>query len=170
MSGTAGGAGRTVVIGIGNEFRRDDGVGPAVIGHLRGQVPAEVELAISDGDPVRLIEMWSGATLAVVVDAVRADPAKPGRIHRFVVDKPGSAGAAAASPGGPGAGQSASTHGLGLDEAIGLAVALGRMPERLIVHAIEAADTTQGTGMTPAVAASIGAAAAAVQSDLLAPP
>ena len=181
MSGTAGSsgdsggssprastAGRTVVIGIGNEFRRDDGAGPAVIGHLRGHVPAEVELAISDGDPVRLIEMWSGAALAVVVDAVRADPAKPGRIHRFVVDKAGSAGEAA-HPGGSAAGQSASTHGLGLDEAIGLALALDRMPERLIVHAIEAADTTQGTSITPAVSAAIGVAAAAVQRDLLAP-
>jgi hypothetical protein len=30
-------------------------------------------------------------------------------------------------------------------------VALDRMPARLIVHAIEAADLTQGTGLTPAV-------------------
>ena len=30
------------------------------------------------------------------------------------------------------------------------------MPGRLIVHAIEAADLTQGTGLTPPVAAAVG--------------
>jgi Ni,Fe-hydrogenase maturation factor len=33
-----------VVIGVGNEFRRDDGTGPAVIGRLRDRVPPGVEL------------------------------------------------------------------------------------------------------------------------------
>jgi hydrogenase maturation protease len=78
-------------------------------------------------------------------------------VHRFVID-----GAWRAS----GAGGSASTHGLGLDEAIGLALALDRMPGRLIVHAIEAADTAHGTQMTPAVAAAVGVTAAAVRHDL----
>jgi hydrogenase maturation protease len=166
----SGAGSRIVVIGVGNEFRRDDAAGPAVIGRLAGQVPADVELLISDGDPVRLMEMWSGASLAVVVDAVRADPASPGRMHRFIIEgtqEPASAGSeAAAERRGSSAGHSASTHGLGLDEAIGLAMALDRMPERLIVHAIEAADTAQGTGMTPEVAAAVGAVATEVRRDL----
>ena len=58
-----------VVIGVGNEFRRDDGAGPAVIGQLRDRVPAGVELVITDGEPTRLIEAWAGAALAVIVDA-----------------------------------------------------------------------------------------------------
>jgi hydrogenase maturation protease len=144
-----------VVIGLGNEFRRDDGAGPAVVARLRDLVPAGVELAITDGEPTRLIEAWTGAALAVVVDAVRAQPPQPGRIHRFVLDRPGA-----------GAGQSASSHGFGLDDAIALALALDRMPGRLIVHAIEAADLTQGTGLTPAVAAAVGPAATAILDDL----
>ena len=63
-------------------------------------------------------------------------------------------------------GWSASSHGLGLDDAVGLAVALNRMPGRLIVHAIEAADLGQGPGLTPPVAAAVAAAAAAVLADL----
>ena len=47
-----------------------------------------------------------------------------------------------------------------------LAVALDRMPARLIVHAIEAADLTQGPGLTPPVAAAVGAVATAVLADL----
>lgn len=151
-------AGRTVVIGVGNEFRRDDGVGPAVIAQLRGQVPTGVELMVSDGNPVRLIEAWRNASLAIVVDAVRADPPQPGRCHRFELDAVASVPAAAA--------RAASTHGLGLDEALGLARVLGRMPQRLVVHAIEAADLTQGTGMTPRVAAAVEAAASAIRHDL----
>jgi hydrogenase maturation protease len=53
-----------------------------------------------------------------------------------------------------GATRTASSHGFGLDDAIWLALTLDHMPRRLIVHAIEAAaDLTQGTGLTPLVAA-----------------
>jgi hydrogenase maturation protease len=143
-----------VVIGVGNEFRRDDGAGPAVIDRLRDLVPDGVELVITDGEPTRLIEAWTGATVAVVVDAVRAEPSHPGRVHRFVVDRPGAGG-----------GRPASSHGLGLDDAIALALALDRMPGRLIVHAIEAADLAQGTGLTPAVAEAVAVVAAAILDD-----
>jgi hydrogenase maturation protease len=149
------GSGPAVVIGIGNEFRRDDGAGPAVIGRLRGRVPAGVRLVVTDGEPTRLIDAWTGAALAVVVDAVRAEPPHPGQVHRFVVDRPGTQ-----------AGRAASSHGFGLDEAIALATALDRMPGRLIVHAIEAADLTQGPGLTPAVAAAVEIVALAILDDL----
>ncbi len=102
-----------------------------------------------------MIEAWGGAGLAVVVDAVLAEPGVPGRLHRLVLDQ---AGAGPASP--------VSSHGLGLDDAIGLALALDRMPGRLIVHAVEAADLSQGPGLTPAVAAVIDALVAAVLRDL----
>jgi hydrogenase maturation protease len=144
-----------VVIGIGNEFRRDDGAGPAVVGRLRGLVPPGVELVITDGEPTRLIEAWFGRALALVVDAVRSEPSQPGRVHRFVLDRPGV-----------GIARTASSHGFGLDDAIALAVALDRMPGRLIVHAIEAADLTQGTGLTPAVAEAVDVAVAAILVDI----
>ena len=149
-----------VVIGVGNEFRRDDGAGPAVVARLRDLAPPGVRLVITVGEPTRLIEAWAGAALAVVVNAVRAQrpgqgPPRPGTIHRFVVDGPGTR-----------TGRAASSHGFGFDDAIRLAVALDRMPARLIVHAIEAADLTQGPGLTPAVAAAVDAVATAVLADL----
>jgi len=150
--------GRAVVIGVGNEFRRDDGAGPAVVARLRGQLPDDVCLLVSDGEPTRLIEAWAGAPLAVIVDAVRAEPTVPGRLHRLVLRRADANVA-----------RSASSHGLGLDCAIGLAQALDRMPGMLILHAVEIADVGQGTGMTPAVAAAIDALAAAVLLDLGSP-
>jgi hydrogenase maturation protease len=146
---------RAVVIGVGNKFRRDDAAGPAVVAVLAGQVPAGVTLAVNDGEPTRMIEAWAGVPLAIVVDAVRGEPAVPGRLHRLVLDHP------AMGPGGP-----VSSHGFGLDDAVGLGRALGRMPGSLIVHAVEAGDLSQGAGLTPAVAAVIDTLAAAVLRDL----
>jgi hydrogenase maturation protease len=147
--------GRVVVIGVGNEFRRDDGAGPAVVTSLRGRVPPGVELLLTDGEPTRLIEAWTGAALVVVVDAVLADPPRPGRVHRFVLDRPLA-----------GTTRTASSHGFGLDDAVRLALALDRMPGRLVVHAIEADDLSQGQGLTPVVAAAVGDVARAVLSDI----
>ena len=110
--------GPVVVIGVGNEFRRDDGAGPAVVGRLRDLVPPGVRLVITDGEPTRLIEAWTGAALAVVVDAVRAQPPQPGTGPSF---RGGPAGHRQRD-------RTASSHGLGLDDAISLAVALDRMP------------------------------------------
>jgi hydrogenase maturation protease len=43
------------------------------------------------------------------------------------------------------------------------------MPGRLVVHAIEAADLGQGTGLTPPVAAAVDEVASAVLSDINGP-
>ena len=79
-------------------------------------------------------------------------------MHRFVLDRPLA-----------GATRTASSHGFGLDDAIRLALALDRMPGRLIVHAIEAADLTQGTSLTPLVAAAVDEVTGAVLSDISRP-
>ena len=85
-------AGPVVVIGVGNEFRRDDGAGPAVVARLRDLAPPGVRLVITDGEPTRLIDAWAGAALAVVVDAVRARVAPAG-------DGPSFRGRPAGGPG-----------------------------------------------------------------------
>ena len=150
-----------VVIGVGNEFRRDDGIGLAVLELLRSEVPASVRLVASDGEPARLMEEWAGADLAVVVDAMPPEPGPgadagvAGQVRSVVVDE-----VAAAPP------ARASSHGLGLGEAIGLGRALDRMPRRLVIHAVRVADCGYGTGLTPPVAAAAGEVAALVLADL----
>jgi len=141
-----------VVIGIGNEFRRDDGIGPAVAREVeRRGVRAE----ICDGDPVRLMEAWADADLAVVVDAVRCVPARPGRLHRTTV---------------PAAASAASSHGFGVPEAVELAGALDRMPARLVVFAVEVDDVAFGVGLSAPVADALGPAVDAVLAELGAEP
>jgi hydrogenase maturation protease len=40
-----------MVIGVGNEFRRDDGAGLAVVARLHDRVPPGVEMVLTDGEP-----------------------------------------------------------------------------------------------------------------------
>lgn len=135
---------RTAVIGVGNEFRHDDGVGPEVARRVAALNLPDVAVATTDGEPARLLELWAGTDVVVIVDAVRNDPGDPGRIHELVVDRPL-----------PGPSGSASSHGLGLGEAVELAVALGRMPRRMVVLAVEGTDFSQGVGLSPHVAAAV---------------
>jgi hydrogenase maturation protease len=132
--------GRIVVIGVGNPFRRDDGAGPAVVEALRHQVPDDTVLAVSDGEPSRMLDLWRGADTVVVVEAVRTRPARPGRLHTLSAVE-----AAAYST------ASASTHALGLGECLALAEALDRLPRKLVVHAVEASDVDLGTGLSKPV-------------------
>ena len=151
-----------VVIGIGNEFRRDDGVGPAVLARLRGQHLPGVRLADCDGETGRLLELWRDADLAIVVDAVRVQHPEPGRIHRRSLRHPAMAG------------RPASSHGSDLGAAVELARALGRLPRLLLLYAVEVADTSFGVGLSPAVAAAADrlageVAAAAAQASVRLP-
>ncbi|MEV5508203.1 hydrogenase maturation protease [Streptomyces orinoci] len=149
--------GRIVVIGVGNEFRRDDGVGPVVIARLReGALPAGTVPAVSDGDPGRLMGLWENAGLAVVVDAARAHPGCPGRVHRL---EP-AAGRVLARR------SAAGSHGLGLAEAMELSRALGRAPGRLVVYAVEGADTSLGVGLTEGVAAAVEAVVGRIHEEI----
>src|SRR4051812_7497360 len=104
-----------IVIGVGNPYRSDDGVGPYVVERLRAHGIPDNLLAESLGETTELIDLWDGADVAIVVDAVRCDPAHPGRVHRLTVcDPPGE--------------RSRAAHGLDLGEAVELARVLGRMP------------------------------------------
>jgi len=128
---------------MGNPQRHDDGVGPTVARRLAPLVEGEVELVVLDGEATRLLDAWDGADVAVVVDAVRSG-AEPGVVHRVQVGPDPVPHESAAS-----------THGLGLAEAVELGRALGRLPRQLIVYGVEVADTAAGAGLSPAVEAAL---------------
>ena len=48
-----------------------------------------------------------------------------------------------------------STHAFGVGDAVELARALGRLPERVVVYGIEGADFTAGAGLSTQVAAAV---------------
>jgi hydrogenase maturation protease len=137
-------AGGAVVIGVGNLYRRDDGVGPAVAARVAAALGPEdhpdVRVCEHDGEPAGLLDRWDGAEIAILVDSVRTGAA-PGTEHRIALDDIGALAAAG------------STHGLGIGEAFALARAVDRLPPTLVVYGIEAGDTGDGLGLGAAVAA-----------------
>jgi hydrogenase maturation protease len=132
-----------VLIGLGNPFRRDDGIGPALMTAVEPRLPPDVTLVTATRDPTVLLEAWADADLALVVDAAVHKPSTPGRIHRYTAGLPTDA---------PVAGNS---HGMGVSEAIRLATVLDRAPRRLVVLAVEVADVSVGHGLSAAVEAAI---------------
>jgi hydrogenase maturation protease len=166
VSSSQPGAAGAVVIGIGNPYRRDDGVGPALVAAVDRLRPPGVSSVVADGEPSALLDAWAGARLAVVVDAVCCAPSSPGRIHRTELAGPG-AGLAGRCAGAVGvSGAAASTHGLGVPDAVRLAEALDLMPARLVVLAVEAADIGFGNCLSPAVAACLPELTWAVLAEL----
>lgn len=144
-----------LVIGVGNAYRRDDGVGLAVAARLRGRVPPGVRVVDCEQEPSRLIDAWQGAGSALVVDAVESGAA-PGTLHRFD---------AAAGPLPAGVFRS-STHAFGVGDAVELARVLGRLPGRIVVYGVEGGEFAAGEGLSAPVEAAVEPAAQAVLDDL----
>jgi len=140
-----------IVIGVGNPYRRDDAVGLLVADAVARRGGHAVQ---SDGEPVGLVLAWEGTDLAIVVDAVVCEPSTPGRVHRTTVeDLPPTRGGA-------------SSHGLGIPDAVALATVLDRMPRRLVVYAVEAADVGLGVGLSDEVAQAVPALVDQVLGEL----
>jgi hydrogenase maturation protease len=125
------------VIGIGNDWRRDDGAGLEVARRLGG-----IQL---DGEPIGLVAAFAGDEDVVVVDAVSSG-AHAGTLHLYD---------AAAEPLPTDLFGSSSTHALGLAEAIEIARCLGRLPARVRVVGIEGARFDYGQGLSPEVEAAV---------------
>lgn len=137
-------ASRRIVLGIGNPDRGDDAAGRRVARLLRRMMPDEVDVAEHDGEATALLARLDGATAAYLVDAC-ASGAPVGTVHRFD---------ASAAP-LPQAAFGLSTHGFGLAEAVELARALGQLPARCIVYAIEGESFEIGAPLSPPVSAAV---------------
>jgi hydrogenase maturation protease len=136
---TPAGLDRLLVIGIGTEHRGDDRCGLDVVRRLRAVAPGSARFAECTGDITELLDLWSGAREAIVVDAIRSG--RPvGAVVRVEVP-----------PEEPPIVAPASTHGLSLAEAIGLGRTLGQMPPRLVIYGIEAGNLDMGDRLSPAV-------------------
>ncbi len=119
------------IICCGNRDRGDDAVGLLVADRLRELgIPA----LIHSGDPLSLMDAWTGADEVIVVDAA-VTGAPVGTIHRWNEPPPLTNAAAA------------STHGMGLAEAIRLGRQLCRLPSRLCIYGIEGNHFAMGARM-----------------------
>jgi hydrogenase maturation protease len=137
-------ASKTLVIGIGNEFRQDDAAGLIVAGRLGAEGVPGVEVLSHHGEGTGLMALWQGADKVVIVDAVTSG-AKPGTIHRI------HANSDAIPPGMT----AYSSHAFGLAEAVRLACDLQSLPAQLWIVGIEGERFAHGQDMSPLVADAI---------------
>jgi hydrogenase maturation protease len=142
-----------LVIGLGNDLRGDDAAGLHAVRRLaeRG-----VEVREEQGEAIRLLDTWEGRDAVVLVDTMRSG-APPGTLRRLD---------ASAQPLPAQLRGSSSTHMVALAEAIELARTLGRLPRRVVVHAVEGAQFAAGAGLSAPVAEAVPALADAVLAEV----
>jgi hydrogenase maturation protease len=142
-----------VVIGVGNSFRRDDGVGVVVAEAIAQRKLSGVQVVTDIGDPATILESWAGVRLAVVVDAAMGNGGEPGRIRRW-------------TPNEEPATNVVTSHTMGLTQAYALGEALGQIPDRLVILTVDIVDADYGVGLTPSVAAAVPGVVEAVLAEL----
>lgn len=131
---------KTVVIGVGNEYRGDDGVGLVVVRALDGKLPAGVEVVVQTGEATALMNAWVDATHLILIDAVAAQ-GTPGKTYRIDASETPL----------PVELFSRSTHDFGVATAIELARALGQLPPHVVVYGIEGQNFSAGAQLLPSV-------------------
>ena len=130
----------TLIIGVGNEYRGDDGVGLVVARRLRKSAPAHTRIIEQSGEGAALMEAWKNTGNVIIIDAVHSGAA-PGTVFRFD------------------AGEQAipvkffhySTHAFSVAEAVELARALHQLPARLTVYGIEGKTFEAGAALSAEV-------------------
>lgn len=134
-------SGTTLVIGVGNRWRRDDGVGLAVADGLALLSPSNVKVQHCEMDPLTLLDRDLGNQRLILIDAVHAQRG-PCRVYRFDGQKAPLERALTTS-----------SHSFGLAETIELGRRLNRWPNQMAIYAVEGWDFSHGKGLSPEAAA-----------------
>ncbi|KPK46959.1 MAG: hydrogenase maturation protease [Dehalococcoidia bacterium SM23_28_2] len=127
----------TLIIGLGNQYRRDDAVGLTVARYLKEQVPKHVRVLEASSEGASLMESWKDADAVILIDAVHSG-AEPGTLHRLDAHTQPM----------PSEFSHCSTHAFSAAEAIELARALGQLPPRLVVYGVEGKTFESGLGLS----------------------
>jgi hydrogenase maturation protease len=134
-------AAETLILGLGNLLRKDDGVGPRVVAELaRRSLPEGVTALDAGAAGLDLLALLDGPQRVIIVDA--ADMGRtPGQFVRFTPDEAQLIDSEEAF----------SFHAMGLAEALALARALGRSLPELVVFGVQPESLDWGEGLSPAV-------------------
>ena len=149
---------KTLILGLGNPFRGDDGVGPAVIAALNSQELSSDVVVLDGGTPgLETVLIWKGYQRVIIVDAADMGM-RPGSWRRFL---PGEAVLSV----GNGAVQG-TLHAAGLAEALALAEALEILPPELVIYGVQPANTGWSADLTGVVAAAVPVLCEAISAEI----
>lgn len=136
---------RTLILGLGNPLRGDDGVGPRVVAELlRRGLPDGVEAVDGGTGGLDLLYLLEGRERAIIVDAALLGR-NPGEFVRFTPEE----AHLVESP------VSLSSHTAGLADALALARALGRRLPEIIIYGVQPERMDWEEGLSPAVEAAL---------------
>jgi hydrogenase maturation protease len=125
---------KTLLIGVGNEYRSDDGVGLIVARKIYEKLIPSVTVKEESGEGAALMEAWQGFQNVIIVDAVSSG-AMPGTIFRIDANKETV----------PIKFFHYSTHAFSVSEAIELARVMNVLPPKIVVYGIEGNNFAAGT-------------------------
>jgi hydrogenase maturation protease len=128
-----------LLICLGNQFRRDDGVGHYIASHavLKN---APIQIIENSSSCIELLDSWNKKKLVILVDAVKSG-SHPGTIFRL--ESLGELDSFSIFP--------FSTHAVGLAECIALSKTLNLLPSDSVFFGIEGKDFGFGTELTDGV-------------------
>ena len=119
----------TLILGLGNSLRGDDGAGPAVVAALsQMDLPPQVELLDGGTPGLETVLLLQGYERVIIIDA--ADMGlEPGEWRRFTPDTAEIKSSENKLTG--------TLHAAGLAEALVLAAALDVLPGRLLIFGVQ---------------------------------
>ncbi|MGD2145919.1 MAG: hydrogenase maturation protease [Anaerolineae bacterium] len=146
----------TLVLGLGNPLRGDDGVGPRVVEELNHRGLPQGVTALDGGtgglDLLIVLEQWERV---VIVDAAELGR-EPGQFVRFTPDQVRLAAASSTF----------TLHNAGLSEVLALAAALERDLPEIVVFGVQPAQIGWGEGLSPAVETALSGLSNAILNEL----
>lgn len=143
-----------IVVGIGNPYRGDDGAGFAVIDGLEKSLSSSVKLLKLRGDIAELIDIFANYQTVYLVDACRSNEEQEDW-RRLDVQKE------SIKDENP----QTSTHGFGITQAISLAKNLDKLPDKLILYAINGNQYSISDVISPSVYASVNSVIKAILNE-----
>jgi hydrogenase maturation protease len=129
-----------VVVGLGNGYRKDDGVGVVAADAIKEVASPQVRVVTNVSDPARLLDAWQGTGLAVVIDAAEGNPSTLGHVRRWATSDLTHIS------------EGLSSHSIDIGATYALAEALGRAPAAMVVFTVDVLDTGHGVGLNRQVA------------------
>ena len=141
---------RTLICGVGNKLKRDDGLGPFVIEQLEDTpMPEGVDVVDYGISGFKCALKLEGYDKVVFVDAISLPGFEPGRLHRLKITKEKLMKSPKLSD------FSLSMHETDLERIMATAAVLNIYPDEVVIIGCEPFDTAVGLGLTKSVEAAV---------------
>ncbi len=129
-----------LIIGIGNEYRCDDGAGLMAAREIQQKNIPSLFVKEQSGEGAALMDAWQGFDHVILVDVVSSG-AEPGTIYRIEALKEKF----------PLKFFHYSAHAFGVAEAVELARSLRKLPSHMVFHGVEGRNFKAGISISPEV-------------------